>query len=184
MWRSKKQPGQVAVGSASFSWGNTPAKAENQDVNSVVGGHVSNHDTAQRSSVSPESAIVNSSPQADAPPAKEGEIAFLPRPFVVAAGYRISAGAIISHRPIVVQGDLHGRSMSAGVVIVEKSGDLRVPVEVETLRVWGKVSSPVRATTLVEVLAGGDVKDSLDTPALRVAPGGRISGGHLVIGQR
>jgi cytoskeletal protein CcmA (bactofilin family) len=74
--------------------------------------------------------------------------------------------------------------MSAGAVTVERTGELKVASEVEILRVFGKVSSPVKATTMVEVFAGGDVQDSLDTPSLQVAPGGRISGGHLVIGQR
>lgn len=183
LWRSKKQSGQVAVSSGAFSWGSAPTKAENQDVNSGVGGQVANQDSAQRSTVSPESITTSSPAHAAPPPVKEREAEVLPRSFVVAAGYRVSAGAIISHRPFIVRGYLNGRSMSAGAVTIEKTGELKVASEVEILRVFGKVASPVKATKMVEVFAGGDVQDSLDTPSLRVAPGGRISGGHLVIGQ-
>jgi cytoskeletal protein CcmA (bactofilin family) len=101
--------------------------------------------------------------------------------FVIPRGYRVS-GVIISHRPVVLRGELHGRSVSAGAVTVEATGVLRAPAEVESLRVFGSVVAPVRATLAVEVMSGGSIQDDLETPCLHVAAGGRVSGGLLTVG--
>lgn len=178
LWRSKKQSGQAAVSSGGFSFGDGAPEATKHN----VGGQVANNDAAPHVPVSQEGESVGVISQAIKPPDTQLNRSASPRPFVVPGGYRIS-GAFISHRPVVLYGELQGRSLSAGGVTVERTGVLRVPAEVESLRVFGRVAAPVKATTLVEVLAGGDVQDSLATPVLRVAPGGRVSGGQLRVGR-
>jgi cytoskeletal protein CcmA (bactofilin family) len=105
----------------------------------------------------------------------------IPGSYVVPKGYRIS-GVVISHRPVVVRGELIGRGVSASEVLVDECGVLRAPAEVERLRVFGRVLSSVRATLVVEVLSGGEIQADLETPGLSVAPGGRVSGGLLKVG--
>ncbi len=176
MWRSKKQSSQATLGSGGFSLaGNTSQVAAQVAVevaNRDVAPHVENSDRGGSADV------------LTTGPAELKRRDLSTRPFVVPSGYNISAGTFISHRPIILRGELQGRGMSAGFVTIENTGVLRVPAEVETLCVFGRVASPVKATTFIEVMAGGNVQGSIDTPALRVAPGGRISGGQLSVGRR
>jgi cytoskeletal protein CcmA (bactofilin family) len=182
-WGFKKQAGQVAVSAKGFSLGTevgesnvaiSPEVAANQDVAAAT------TPVAPEPTPTPVSHVVSP----DRFVSSEREVSaskVAPGSYVVPVGYRIS-GVVISHRPLVIRGELHGRAVSAGEVLVEKTGILRAPAEVETLRVHGRVLSPVRATSRVEILSGGDVQGDLETPGLSVAPGGRVSGGLLRVG--
>jgi cytoskeletal protein CcmA (bactofilin family) len=189
-WPFKKASGQVAVSAKGFSLG-AEVGSSGEPSASILGGSSVGRDAEVDGGVSKVGTLARASVESQAELPQGGsdkrlteEVAGLkaiPGAYVVPRGYRIS-GVAISHRPVVVRGELLGRGVSASELLVESSGVLRAPAEVETLRVFGRVVSSVRATSVVEVMAGGDIQGDLEAPGLSVAPGGRVSGGLLKVG--
>ncbi len=101
--------------------------------------------------------------------------------FVVPGSYRIS-GTIVTHRHVVVEGQLEGAALVAPSVAVESSGRLRVSTQVGTMSVAGVVEGPVSVRDVLEVRNGGALAGEVEAGILNIQPGGAISGARLAIG--
>lgn len=101
--------------------------------------------------------------------------------YIVPRHYRIS-GKVVTSRPVVVEGRLEGPALVAPAVHVGTLGHLNLPVQATHVVVEGVVSSRISARDLVEVMRGGEIKGDVEAGALRIAPGGLVSGARLAIG--
>jgi cytoskeletal protein CcmA (bactofilin family) len=104
------------------------------------------------------------------------------RCFRVPRSYRIAAD-MFSVRPVVVQGELEGRDLVAGLVTVLPGGALRGRSRVGTLLVAGLVAAEVQASERVEVASQGEMQGVIQAPAISVAPGATLNGASLAIGE-
>ncbi len=101
--------------------------------------------------------------------------------FVIPGSYRVS-GTIVTHRHVVVEGQLEGAALVAPSVAVESSGRLRVSTQVGTMSVAGVVEGPVSVRDILEVRNGGALTGEVEAGVLNILPGGAISGARLAIG--
>lgn len=101
--------------------------------------------------------------------------------FVIPGTYRIS-GTVVTHRHVVVEGQLEGAALVAPSVAVESSGRLRVSTQVGTMSVAGVVEGPISVRDILEVRNGGALTGDVDAGILNIQPGGAISGARLAIG--
>ena len=101
--------------------------------------------------------------------------------YVIPASYRI-AGTLVTHRHVVVQGEIHGPALVAPSVHVGSSGRLNIPTQTTTITVSGIVESPILVRDTVEVRAGGSIQGDVEAGGLSILPGGVVSGARLAIG--
>jgi cytoskeletal protein CcmA (bactofilin family) len=123
-------------------------------------------------------------PQATAPSKVENEDVIAghhPGTYLIPAGYRI-IGSLVTHRHVVVEGDLQGPALVAPSVHVSTSGRLNIPTQAATITVSGTVEAPVMARDTVEVRAGGSLRSDVEAGGLSILPGGMVSGARLAIG--
>lgn len=125
-----------------------------------------------------------SHPQVGAPTRAENEDALVERSdgaYVIPASYRI-VGTLVTHRPVVLEGELQGPALVAPSLHVGKSGRLSIPTQVATITIDGTVDSPISARETVEVRAGGLLRGDVEAGGLSILPGGIVSGARLAIG--
>lgn len=123
-------------------------------------------------------------PQTSAPSKVENEDVVTGHPqgaYVIPASYRI-VGSLVTHRHVVVEGDLQGPALVAPSVHVGPSGKLSIPTQAATITVSGTVEAPVMACDIVEVRAGGSLRSDVEAGGLSILPGGLVSGARLAIG--
>lgn len=101
--------------------------------------------------------------------------------FVIPVSYRVS-GTIVTHRHVVVEGELEGAALVAPSIAVESSGRLRASTQVGTMSVAGVVEGPVSVRDILEVRNGGALTGEVEAGILNIQPGGTISGARLAIG--
>lgn len=73
-----------------------------------------------------------------------------------------------------IDGHLRGTAVSDGTLVVGEPGLVEADLEVGGLIVLGSVVGAVRARERVEVAATGRLEGEVETPRLRVDPGGQI----------
>lgn len=76
-----------------------------------------------------------------------------------------------------IDGQLEGKALSEGVLIVGEDGRVDGEVRVKELVVSGTVRGTVQAKERVEIIAGARVEADIDTPVLVVEEGAHFSGG-------
>jgi cytoskeletal protein CcmA (bactofilin family) len=101
--------------------------------------------------------------------------------YVIPASYRI-VGTLVTHRPVILDGELQGSSLVAPSVHVGKSGRLGIPTQAATITIDGAVDSTISARETVEVRAGGQLRGDVEAGGLSILPGGVVSGARLAIG--
>ena len=105
------------------------------------------------------------------------------RPYKVPRSYRVRAD-LFSARPIVIQGELEGRELVAGTVVLLPGGTLRGDVRVATLLAAGLLDGDIKATERVEAASQAEVCGSVASPIMRVAAGATINGAKLIVEDR
>lgn len=139
------------------------------------------------SPVTPAPSVSNQVPQSHStgsPSRVANEDALVGHPegyYVVPASYRIT-GSLVTHRPVVLEGELQGDRLVAPSVHVRKSGRLTIPTQAAAIIIEGAVDSPISARENVEVRAGGVVRGDVEAGGLSILPGGVVSGARLAIG--
>lgn len=101
--------------------------------------------------------------------------------YVIPRAYRVS-GAVVTSRPVVVEGELEGSALVAPTVDVGSAGRLNIPTQAAIVTVRGSVEGPISARDYVEVQKGGVVKAAIEAGGLAILPGGVVSGAQLAIG--
>jgi cytoskeletal protein CcmA (bactofilin family) len=85
-------------------------------------------------------------------------------------------GRVRGQEDLVVAGCLEGTVELEGTLRVLAGGTVRASVQATRVVVAGSLVGDVVATALIEIAAEGQVQGDLVAPALRVEPGGRLSG--------
>ncbi len=122
--------------------------------------------------------------QVSAPLRAENEDALVGRTdgaYVIPASYRI-VGTLVTHRPVILDGELQGSALVAPSVHVGQSGRLGIPTQAATITIDGAVDSHISARETVEVRAGGQLRGDVEAGGLSIHPGGVVSGARLAIG--
>jgi cytoskeletal protein CcmA (bactofilin family) len=88
----------------------------------------------------------------------------------------------VTHRPVVLEGELQGEGLVAPSVHIGKSGRLSIPTQAANITIEGTVDSPISVREGVEVRAGGVLLGDVEAGVLSIQPGGTVSGARLAIG--
>ncbi len=75
-----------------------------------------------------------------------------------------------------IDGRLTGRAVSRGDLVVGERGEVEADIEVGRIFVSGVVRGSIKATTRIEITAGGRVLADVETPSLIVEDGAIFEG--------
>jgi cytoskeletal protein CcmA (bactofilin family) len=101
--------------------------------------------------------------------------------YKIPKGYRVS-GAVVTARPVVIEGELAGGSLVAPSVVVGKGAVLAATTKSPVVDIAGFVNASLFAREGVIIRSGGEVRGDLNAASLTVAPGGVVAGARLAIG--
>jgi cytoskeletal protein CcmA (bactofilin family) len=85
-------------------------------------------------------------------------------------------GRLTFDTTVRIDGKLSGDVFSSKAIIVGKTGSIDAQIEVGALIVIGYVKGEIRATERIEILGGGYVEGSVETPCLVVESGSTLNG--------
>jgi len=85
-------------------------------------------------------------------------------------------GKLTFDTTIRIDGKLSGDVFSSKAIIVGKSGTIDAQIEVAVLVVIGRVKGEIRASERVEIIGGGYVEGTVETPKLVIEPGAVLNG--------
>jgi cytoskeletal protein CcmA (bactofilin family) len=85
-------------------------------------------------------------------------------------------GRLTFDTTVRIDGKLSGDVFSSKAIIVGRKGSIDAQIEVSALIVLGHVKGYIKATERVDILAGGYVEGSIETPCLVVESGSTLNG--------
>ena len=106
----------------------------------------------------------------------EADDASLEAPPPVLAEGTVFEGLLVLPGPGRIDGRVCGEVVAAGDVWVGPTGVVEADLDGHTVVIEGRVEGDVRASSLIELRAGGRVRGGLSAPRLRIADGSVVDG--------
>lgn len=94
---------------------------------------------------------------------------------VIASGSRI-LGEIHSKNELTIEGEVEGRLILEGGIVVQPSGIVKGDIEAQIVKISGKVEGDVQARDHVEIMRDGRVKGNVAAPRVQINDGAFFKG--------
>jgi len=94
---------------------------------------------------------------------------------VIASGSRI-LGEIHSKNELMIEGEVEGRLVLDGGVVVQPEGQVKGDIEAQIVKISGKVEGDVKARDHVEIMRDGRVKGNVAAPRVQINDGAFFKG--------